>query len=237
MSKTLIIVPTYEEVANIQPLAALIFQHLPKAELLFVDDHSLDGTQEEIQSLALQTPQVHLLSRAKKLGLGTAYLAGFAWALKRDYDHVIEMDADFSHDPRYLPTMVELLNTHPLVIGSRYIEGGGTSHWHWLRRRISRFGSWYARFFLRSSLRDLTGGFNGWHTTLLHQLNLPTIKSDGYVFQIELKYRAQLLGVKATEFPIVFEDRRAGQSKMSMRIVIEALWKVLTLALFPPKLK
>jgi dolichol-phosphate mannosyltransferase len=158
--------------------------------------------------------------------MGTAYVAGFSWALERDYDAVVEMDADLSHDARALPTLVGLLSDADVVIGSRYVPGGGTENWSRLRLAISRFGSFYARGILGLPIRDLTGGFNAWHRRVLEALPLDRVRSEGYSFQIELKLRAARAGFRLVETPIVFVDRRAGQSKMSWRIIIEAMVRV-----------
>jgi dolichol-phosphate mannosyltransferase len=174
---------------------------------------------------------VHLLEREGKKGMGTAYLAGFAWALERDYDAVVEMDADLSHDPRALPTLIGLLPDADVVIGSRYVPGGGTEDWSRLRMAISRFGSFYARVILGLPIRDLTGGFNGWKRRVLETLPLDQVRSEGYSFQIELKLRAARAGFRLVETPIVFIDRRVGQSKMSWKIVAEAVVRVWLLRL------
>src|SRR5262249_5074161 len=149
----------------------------------------------------------------------TAYVSGFGWGLERGYDALVEMDADFSHDPKYLPTMIEKLRSHDVVIGSRYVAGGGTVNWGLGRRLISRGGSLYSRLILGVGIRDFTGGFNGWKRHVLESVELPTLKSDGYSFQIELKYRACLRQFDVVEFPIVFADRKVGKSKMNRRIV------------------
>lgn len=227
LDKILIIIPTYNEVENIQPLVATIFQVMEQAEILFVDDNSQDGTKAEIAKAQKRfAPRIHLLERAGKLGLGTAYVAGFQWALARGYDAVIEMDADLSHNPAYLEDMVRHLQQADGVIGSRYVEGGGTKNWSWVRKLISRSGSWYARFVLGVKLRDMTGGFNGWRREVLEKIGVADIRSEGYAFQAELKYRALRHGFRLVEFPIVFVDRRAGYSKMSARIVVEAMYRM-----------
>lgn len=230
--KVLIVVPTYQEVENVDELLRGIAEHAPDADVLFVDDHSTDGTIERIHANMEQRPgRIHLLERPEKLGLGTAYVAGFHWALERDYDAAQEMDADLSHDAAVLPRMVELLGEHDVVVGSRYVPGGGTRNWSLLRQFISRGGGLYARLVLGIGVHDPTGGFNAWRREVLEAIGLDTIKSDGYSFQIELKYRAAKAGFSIVETPIIFEDRRAGQSKMSSAIVIEAMRRVLTLRL------
>ncbi|HCM40626.1 MAG: dolichyl-phosphate beta-D-mannosyltransferase [Bdellovibrionales bacterium GWC1_52_8] len=225
--RALIIVPTYNEIENIRALTEAIQEVTPKeVDVLIVDDGSPDGTGQLADTMARESSRVHVLHRAKKMGLGTAYVAGFGWALERDYEAIIEMDADFSHNPRYLPIMLEQLQNHDFVIGSRYVEGGGTVNWGLGRKVLSRGGSFYSRIILGAPIRDFTGGFNGWKKHVLQAVDLPTLKSDGYSFQIELKYRAFNKGFKYTEFPIVFEDRKVGRSKMSKKIVFEALKRV-----------
>ncbi len=225
--KALIIVPTFEEVENVPELVEAIWSHAPDVHLLFVDDNSQDGTRDVIDRLrAEHTGTVDAIYRERKLGLGTAYVAGFLWALERDYDVVIEMDADLSHDPSVLPRFFELLATHDVVIGSRYIEGGGTRNWGPIRQLISRMGGVYARAILGMKVKDPTGGFNGWRREVLENIRPTTIRSEGYSFQIELKYRAARAGFSLVETPIVFEDRRTGQSKMSNAIIVEAMMRV-----------
>ena len=225
--RSLIIVPTYNEIENLAALTSAIFANVPDSvELLIVDDGSPDGTGELANTLATSNPRVHVLHRAKKMGLGTAYVAGFKWGMERDYEVFIEMDADFSHNPSYLPEMLKNLVTHDFVIGSRYVSGGGTVNWGLGRKILSRGGSIYARLLLSAPMRDFTGGFNGWKRKVLETVEFSTLRSDGYSFQIELKYRGFLQGFKFVEFPIVFEDRKVGKSKMNRRIVIEALGRV-----------
>lgn len=223
----LVIVPTYNEADNIDRLFAEIWQAVPNIHILVVDDNSKDGTAELVQKYQQQKPQqTHLLQRAGKLGLGTAYITGFNWALERDYQAIIEMDADLSHDPATLPQMLEELQKTPAVVGSRYIPGGGTENWSIIRKMISKFGSFYARTILGMKVRDLTGGFNAWRAEVLRGIDPNSVRSEGYAFQIELKYRAQRRGFAIVEIPILFKERRAGQSKMSARIVVEAMFRV-----------
>ncbi|NBQ52039.1 MAG: polyprenol monophosphomannose synthase [Proteobacteria bacterium] len=204
--------------------------HAPSCSILFVDDNSTDGTRNEIQNfIDLNPNRVFLETRAGKLGLGTAYIHGMKWALNRGFDRVIQMDADLSHDPKYLPQMLKSLDHSPLVIGSRYVRGGGTKNWSAPRKFISRFGSFYARIILQLPINDFTGGFNGWQTATLRSLPLDNVKSNGYVFQIEMKARAVRSGFSFCEFPIIFVDRQVGQSKMTSGIIYEAMWRVLTL--------
>ena len=227
----LIIIPTYNESDNIEKLLDLISRTDPAAHVLIVDDNSPDRTYEIVERL-MQTSypgRLFLLKRAGKLGLGTAYIAGFKWALARDYDYIFEMDADFSHDPKYLPAFLTAIEKHDLVLGSRYVPGGGVKNWGLLRKFISRGGSLYARTILGLSLRDLTGGFKCFRREVLEAIDLDSIKSNGYSFQIEMTYRACCKGFRIFETPIVFEDRTAGKSKMSRKIFLEAVlmvWKL-----------
>ena len=233
VDRALIIVPTYNERENVPRVVAEFLAPVPGSELLFVDDASPDGTGELLDQLAAEDGRVHVLHRPGKLGLGTAYIDGFRWALaRRAYDYVIEMDADFSHDPRYLPRMVELAREGAdVVVGSRYVAGGGTQNWGVGRQLISRAGGTYARTILGMGVRDMTAGFVCYRRQALEALDLEAVKSNGYSFQIEMKYRAHLAGLKIVEVPIVFEDRRVGQSKMSRAIVAEAFWRVWKLRL------
>ncbi|MBP9706106.1 MAG: polyprenol monophosphomannose synthase [Oligoflexales bacterium] len=234
--KTLIVVPTFNEAENIAPLFAQIQKHLPGCHILFVDDNSPDSTQKEITKLKnheSSTNYVHLLARQGKLGLGTAYIAGFNWGLKNDYEYYIQMDADFSHNPSYLPEFKLLLEKHDAVIGSRYIDGGGVSNWNFFRRLISKFGSLYARVILNMKVMDLTGGFNAWRREVLEKISLQDLRSEGYSFQIELKYRASRCGFRLFETPILFEERRAGKSKMSLKIIFEAFYRVFLIRRWP----
>lgn len=232
----LIVVPTYNEKQNIIPLVKGIFEHAPSADILFVDDNSEDGTADVINTLKAEHPdRINLLMRSKKLGLGSAYIAGFNWGLQRNYAVLIEMDADLSHNPFYLKNFFQKLKDHDIVIGSRYVKGGGTRNWSLLRRIISRFGSLYARIILNVNIADFTGGFNAWNSNVLKAIKIDEVSSDGYVFQIELKFRAILAGFKWTEIPIIFCDRIEGQSKMSTSVIVEAVLRVIALRLFKHK--
>jgi dolichol-phosphate mannosyltransferase len=228
--RALIVVPTYNERDNVAEVVERFLAAAPSAELLFVDDNSPDGTGEVLDELAAANPRVHVLHRAGKLGLGTAYLDGFRWGLGRGYDYLVQMDADFSHDPAYLPEMLRLAEQGAdMVIGSRYVDGGGTRNWGIGRKVLSRGGSLYARTILGVKIRDLTAGFICWRRRALEAIDLGAVKSNGYSFQIEMKYRALRAGLSVVETPIVFEDRRVGQSKMSRAIFVEALgmvWKL-----------
>jgi dolichol-phosphate mannosyltransferase len=227
MPPSLIVVPTYNERDNVRGAAGRLLAALPGTELLFVDDNSPDGTGTLLDELAAAEPRVHVMHRAGKLGLGTAYVEGFGWGLARGYEFLFEMDADGSHDPQYLPQMLALAQDGAdVVVGSRYVPGGGTTNWSLGRRLLSRGGSLYARTILGIEVRDVTAGFICWRRGALEAIDLATIGSNGYSFQIEMKYRALKKGLRLVETPIVFADRRAGQSKMSRAIFAEALLKV-----------
>ena len=224
--KTLIVVPTYNERENIGVLIPELLKLKRDYHILVVDDNSPDGTAAVVKSFIQNHPEVHLLSRAGKEGLGRAYIAGFKWGLEKGYEALVEMDADFSHRPVDLVPLVEKLKDHDFAIGSRYVEGGRTVNWGILRKIISRGGSLYSRFILGFPVRDWTGGFNAWKKEVLQGIGLDTVMSNGYSFQIELKYKALKKGFRGAESPIVFEDRRVGQSKMSLKIVLEAFYRV-----------
>lgn len=224
--KTLIVIPTYNERENIPPLVAAVFEATPNVEILVVDDSSPDGTGDVVRSLQGRHPKLHLLSRRGKEGLGRAYIAGFQWGLERGYEGIVEMDADFSHRPEDLKKLLEALPDYDFVMGSRWVPGGRTVNWGVGRKIISRGGSFYTRQILGFPVRDWTGGFNAWKASTLTKIGLDSVRSNGYSFQIELKYRALKLGLRGKEIPIVFEDRQVGQSKMSSRIVVEALYRV-----------
>jgi dolichol-phosphate mannosyltransferase len=224
--RTLIIIPTYNERENLENILAAIHDVVPHVHVLIVDDGSPDGTGDIADRLRRGDERIHVLHREGKLGLGTAYIAGFKYALERDYERIFEMDADFSHDPKYLPQMLAACETHDLAIGSRYVTGGGTENWGVARRFISRGGGLYARTILGVSIRDLTAGFMCYRRETLEAIDLDAVSSTGYVFQIELKYRVHKLGRSIVEIPIVFPDRVAGVSKMSGDIAREAITQV-----------
>lgn len=223
----LICIPTYNEAENLPLIVPAVLAAVPAAHVLVVDDASPDGTGRLADELAAANEQVHVLHRAGKEGLGRAYLAAFRWALARGYPYVFELDADFSHDPRYLPGFVALLEDGAdVVVGSRRVRGGGVENWGALRRFISWGGSTYARTILGVPVRDLTGGFNGFRREVLERIDLDQVTSTGYCFQIELKYRALKQGFRVIERPIVFPDRVRGTSKMNGSIVGEAMLQV-----------
>jgi len=228
---TWVVLPTYDEADNIRPISAAILEALPEARLLVVDDGSPDGTGDIADTLAVADPRIRVLHRPAKQGLGRAYLAGFAVALDAGASIVVQMDADFSHDPGVLPSLIEPIHAGAadLVIGSRYTSGGGVVDWGLGRRLISRGGSLFARTVLALAPRDLTGGFKAWRAPVLASLPFDGIHAGGYVFQIEMTFRASRSGARIIEMPITFRDRRVGQSKMSRRIVVEALVVVVQL--------
>ena len=230
MTKALIVVPTYNERENVEEIAGRLLATLDDADILFVDDNSPDGTGELLDQLASREKRVNVMHRAGKQGLGTAYIAGFRWGLAQDYQFFFEFDADGSHDPKYLPHMLALAEgTADAVVGSRNVPGGGTMNWGVGRKLLSRGGSFYSRTILGIDVRDVTAGFMCWRRRVLEALELDHIDSNGYSFQIEMKYRAIQKGFKLVETPIVFVDRRVGQSKMNRSIVAEALLKVWSL--------
>jgi dolichol-phosphate mannosyltransferase len=219
-----LVLPTYNEAENIEPFIAAARANLPDdARILIVDDGSPDGTGERADRLAECHPDVSVLHRRTKEGLGPAYIAGFRRALASGAGLVLEMDSDFSHDPAYLPRLLDASARADLVIGSRYVEGGGVSDWGPVRRLLSRGGSAYSKLVLGVQVHDLTGGFKCFRREVLEAIDLDTIEVRGYAFQIEMTYRAIQLGFKVVEVPIVFRDRRAGESKMDGSIVAEAI--------------
>jgi dolichol-phosphate mannosyltransferase len=222
-----LVLPTYEEATNIERLATEAAGKLPAdAQILIVDDNSADGTGEIAARLEREREAVHYLHRPNKEGLGPAYVAGFRRALAGGAGLIVEMDADFSHEPAYLPRLLDAAKRADVVIGSRYVPGGGVSDWGPLRRAISRGGSSYASLVLGVGVRDLTGGFKCFRREVLEAIDLGAVRSRGYAFQVEMTYRAIELGFEVAEVPIVFRDRQAGSSKMSRSIVLEAIWRV-----------
>ena len=219
-------VPTYNERENLPELIRRLEPLNLGLHLLIVDDNSPDGTGDLAEELAAERPWLQVLHRPGKTGLGTAYLQGFRTALRQGYEAIGEMDADLSHNPDYLPAMLQALEEADLVLGSRYARGGGTLNWGLFRRIVSRGGSLYSRLMLGVSVHDLTGGFKLFRRELLEGLDLDTIRSNGYSFQIEMTYRALRRGFRVVEVPIIFEDRRVGKSKLSRQVVIEAMLMV-----------
>jgi len=232
VSRSLVVLPTYNERENIEPIVAATLGQSAEFEVLIVDDNSPDGTGEIVDRLAAAQPRrIHVLHRAGKRGLGTAYIEAFSWALARDYDFIFEMDADFSHDPADLLRLREPLanGRADASIGSRWVPGGGTRNWSFARTVISRGGSLYARLILGVSVQDLTSGFKCFSRRVLERLDLHSVRSNGYAFQVELNYRCHLQGFRIAEVPIMFVDRRVGKSKMGRHIVTEAMLVVLGL--------
>jgi dolichol-phosphate mannosyltransferase len=222
----LIVIPTYNERANLIELLPQLRRTVPDADVLVVDDNSGDGTARLVQTMGAGDPKIMLLSRPAKDGYGKAITAGFEWGLARTYDHILQMDADLSHHPRYLPAIIEASQRAELVLGSRYVPGGGTRNWSLMRRVLSKGGNAYARTILRLRVHDLTGGYRCWHRSLLERIDLPSITATGYSFMIESLYRAVRLEAKVAEVPIIFVDRTQGESKMSKRIIQEAVFMV-----------
>ncbi|HEY9514769.1 MAG TPA: polyprenol monophosphomannose synthase [Gemmatimonadaceae bacterium] len=225
--RALVVVPTYNERSNIVKLVESVLAQDPRIEILVVDDGSPDGTGLLADELAAADERVHAIHRPRKMGLGTAYLAGFKWALERDYAFVFEMDADFSHDPAHLPQFLEAICNADVVLGSRYRKGRVTVvNWPMTRLLLSYFANRYARFVTGLPLDDSTGGFKCFRRSVLEAIPLDEVRSNGYAFQIEMNFRVWKKGFKISEIPIVFVDRTEGESKMSKKIVREAVWMV-----------
>jgi len=224
--KALVLIPTYNERENLVPLMKQIFSEGLPLEVLIIDDHSPDGTGAVADELAAADPRVHVMHRAGKMGLGSAYVAGFRYALERDYDAVFEMDADFSHNPDSLPEFLRELENADLVVGSRYLHGVTVVNWPLKRLVLSYGANVYSRIITGIPIKDLTGGYKCFRRQVLESLDLSRVKSDGYGFQIEINYKAWRKGFRIREIPILFVDRRAGESKMNQRIVWEAAWMV-----------
>ena len=232
-SRILIVIPTYNESLNIGALLPLVLGADERIEVLFIDDNSPDGTAALIKSFMKNEPRVHIMERPGKMGLGTAYIAGFKYALEAEgggYDFIFEMDADLSHDPKYLPDLIQTLQDEcDVVVGSRYIRGVSVAHWPLRRLMLSKFANVYASFFTGVKVKDLTAGFVGYKKSVLAAININTVRSNGYSFQIEMKYRCKAHGFAIKEVPIIFADRTLGESKISRKIVYEALWRCISL--------
>ena len=224
--RVLVVVPTYDEALTLARTIQRLRRAVPNADALVVDDNSPDGTGAIADALAEGDPQVHVLHRHAKEGLGRAYIAGFRWALDRGYDVLVEMDADGSHAPEQLPRLLDALTDADLVLGSRWVEGGGVHNWPAFRRALSRGGNAYARLMLDLPLRDATGGYRAFRRSALDKLDLADVASAGYCFQVDLALRAVRAGMRIVEVPIDFVEREQGRSKMSRAIVAEALWRV-----------
>ncbi len=222
----LVVIPTYNERANLPQIVPAVLAQDPRLDVLVVDDNSPDGTGALADGMAAADPRVHVLHRTAKQGLGKAYIAGFRWALAREYELVLEMDADFSHDPKFIPQLLAAAADADLVLGSRYKQGVNVINWPISRLLLSIGANQYARAVTGLPLTDSTGGFKCFHRRVLEAIDLERVKSNGYAFQIEMSYRAWRKGFRLVEVPIVFTDRVEGQSKMSKRIVREAIWMV-----------
>ncbi len=224
--KALLIIPTYNEIENIERIIAIVLTKSPDLQILVMDDNSPDGTAKAVQSMMENEPRIHLIQRPGKMGLGSAYVAGFKYALQNDYDYILEMDADFSHNPDDLPRLLAAAQKKDLVIGSRYSEGVNIVNWPFRRLLISYFASKYVRVITGMPIKDPTGGFKCFNRRVLEAIDLDSILSDGYAFQIEMNFRAWVKGFRIQEIPIVFTERINGVSKMSRHIVYEAAWMV-----------
>lgn len=224
--KTLIISPTYNERKNVPNLVEKLFFINPDFHVLIIDDNSPDGTGDLVESMQAQFPNLHLARRAKKAGLGTAYCFGFKWALDRDYEVIVQIDADLSHDPNEIPIMMALLKDNDFVIGSRYCDGISVVRWPLRRLALSYGANLYTRIITGMPIKDGTGGFKAWRREVLEAINLNQVRSQGYSFQIEMNFRAWMKGYRVIEHPIIFIDRTIGESKMSKMIMLEAIWMV-----------
>jgi dolichol-phosphate mannosyltransferase len=237
-SKALIIIPTYNECDNVKKLVEDIHHYQKKVHILFVDDNSPDGTAKIIKVLQQDNKQVHLLERPGKMGLGSAYLAGFKYGLGKGYDYIFEMDADFSHDPKEIPNFLKAIEDHDLVLGSRYIKGVNVVNWPLYRLLLSYFANVYSRLATGLPVQDATGGFKCFRREVLESLDFSKVKSNGYAFQIELSFKAWKNGFRLKEIPIIFIDRVAGVSKLSKSIMWEAIflvWKLRFNSIFRKK--
>ena len=232
--RALVILPTYNEKDNVIVLSEGVLAESDKVEILVVDDASPDGTGDLVERAGEGEPRLHLLRRAGKLGLGTAYLAGFRYGLDEGYDAIFTMDADRSHNPRYLPAMLSLLEEDDMVVGSRYVPGGGIENWPVHRRLLSTFANFYARTMLRISVHDCTSGYRGYRREVLETVDPFEVKSSGYSFLYEMVWRVSRAGFRIGEVPIVFEERVAGDSKINSSEIYVAAFRVLMTALFPP---
>lgn len=232
--RALVILPTYDEKDNVVPLSEGILSASPQLEIVVVDDASPDGTGDVVAKLGEQDSRIHLLRRAGKLGLGTAYLAGFKYGLEHGFDLIFTMDADRSHNPKYLPAMLEMLKDKDMVVGSRYVPGGGIENWPIHRRLLSTFANFYTRTALRVTVHDCTAGFRGYRREVLETVDPFSVQSSGYSFLYEMVWRVSRAGFRIGEVPIVFEQRVAGDSKINSSEIYVAAFRVLMTALFPP---
>lgn len=235
MPKTLVVTPTYNEAENIRKLIETVLLQGEEVEMLVIDDNSPDGTASIIKEMMKSNPRVHIIERPRKMGLGTAYVEGFKYALRHNYDFIIEMDADFSHDPNEIPNLLKKAENHDLVLGSRYVDGIRILNWPIGRLILSYGASLYTRWITGLPIKDTTGGFKCFRRKVLESIDLDKIKSNGYAFQIEMNFKAWKKGFKIIEHPIIFADRTHGTSKMSKKIVYEAIllvWKLKFQSLF-----
>lgn len=226
LGRILVIIPTFNELESLPVIIERVRASVPEAHILVADDNSPDGTGRLADEFANRDSHIQVMHRLGKEGLGAAYLAGFAWALQEGYDVVVEMDADGSHQPEQLPRLLDALRDADLVLGSRWVEGGGTVNWPKSRQFLSKGGSFYTRVLLGIPLRDVTGGYRAFRADALRKLDLHEVASQGYCFQVDLAWRASQRNLKVVEVPITFVERTAGSSKMSQKIVVEALWRV-----------
>jgi dolichol-phosphate mannosyltransferase len=228
LKKSLVIIPTYNEIGNVEKMVRTVFALPEKFDILIVDDGSPDGTAEKVEELQGEYPGLHLIKREGKLGLGTAYISGFKFAIANEYDYIFEMDCDFSHNPDDLIKLYEACHDegYDVAIGSRYVENGGFDNWPLIRLLMSKFASFYVETLLGIGIKDSTAGFICYKRKVLESIDLDSIRFIGYAFQIEMKYKAKMLGFSLVEVPIVFTDRTIGESKMSKGIIKEAVWGV-----------
>jgi dolichol-phosphate mannosyltransferase len=229
--KTLVIIPTYNEKDNIEQIVPQVLEQHSSVDVLIIDDGSPDGTGEIADAMAAENNRIFVMHRKNKSGLGTAYVAGFKYAIQKKYDCIFEMDADFSHDPEYIPEFLNAIKGADLVLGSRYISGVNVINWPMSRLLLSYYANVYSRIITGLPVKDATGGFKCFRREVLEAIDLDKVKSNGYSFQIEMNFRAHKKGFRIKEIPIVFEDRRQGESKMSKKIVREAIWMVWRLRL------
>lgn len=234
--RSLVVLPTYNEADNVLALSEQVLAIDPSLEVLVVDDNSPDGTGDLVEERGKHEPRLHLFRRPAKLGLGTAYLAGFAYGLDRGYDQVFTMDGDFSHNPRYIPQMLAGMRHYDVVIGSRYVPGGAIENWSLHRRVLSAFANFYARVLLRLPVRDCTSGFRCYSREVLERVDPFDVAASGYSFLEEMAWRVSRCGFRIGEIPIVFENRRAGSSKIDSSEIYRAAWHVLSTALWPPEI-
>lgn len=231
LEKSIVIIPTYNEALNIERMITTLFELYPKISLLIIDDNSPDKTADFVRKHQGQHSNLHLIERSHKMGLGSAYVTAFEWALARGFDYIVEMDCDFSHSPKDVIRLIEAAQSSDLVIGSRYLEGGKTENWPWYRIVISRIGSFTTRLLTGMNILDMTGGFKCFRRSTLEQINLKKIMAKGYVFQCEMNFKVHEKGLSIKEIPITFQQRTHGVSKMSTEIAFEGIWVILKLRL------